>query len=422
MNDDVKPVKKLRKEVHFKKIDRLDSIRASELDRSETSNDPFVDEAESFLTPEQMAALDEAEINSPIGDEVPIRKKKPKKFNLRWPRGKKEWALTILVIIMLALGGFFVWQKYIKKQPIKLPGHSTKSNKVPSKLSGLLVDPKVNQRPVVGIMIENSPEARPQSGLYDSSIVFEAIAEGGITRFLALYQDTQPEDVGPIRSARPYYAQWLLGFDASYAHVGGSPEALKSIKNWQVRDLDQFANGNSYKRMNTRPAPHNVYTSIEALNQLASSKGYGSSDFTSLQRKSANPIKNPTAKSIDFSVSGAAYNPHYDYDSKTNSYKRSQAGSVHLDANGKQVNPEVVIALIMPYSLESDRIHSSYETLGNGQAYIFQDGKVFVGTWSKEDNQSQFTFKDDNDKPIKLNAGKTWITALGNIDQVKYAP
>src|SRR5262249_15833287 len=135
-----------------------------------------------------------------------------------------------------------------------------------STLSGLPVDPAVNQRPVTGVMIENSVQARPQSGLNQAGVVFEAIAEGGITRFLALYQDTTPDNVGPIRSARPYYEQWALGFDAGYAHVGGSPEALNDIKAWGVRDLDQFYNSGSYHRISSREAPHNVYTGITTLN------------------------------------------------------------------------------------------------------------------------------------------------------------
>lgn len=413
MIDDVKPRKKAPKKI-TPKIEEAPEEVATDLSESD---------ADSFLTPDQMAALDEAEINSPIGDEVPKKKpKKKKKFNLRWPKNKKEWALTILLIILLAAGSYFVYMKYIKKEPIKLPVH-TKSNKVASNLSGLMVDPAANKRPVIGVMLENSPEARPQSGLYDASVVFEAIAEGGITRFLALFQDTQPEDIGPIRSARPYYAQWVLGFDASYAHVGGSPAALRDIKNWQVRDLDQFANGNSYRRVNSKAAPHNVYSSYAALSSLADSKGWGTSTFTSLQRKTPSPAKTPTAGNIDFTISSALFNVKYTYDAKSNSYKRSEGGMPHMDAlANKQINPKVVIALIMPYSLEADRVHSAYDTLGTGQAYIFQDGKVSIGSWTKENNQDQFTFKDDNDNPIKLNPGKTWLTALGENTRVKYSP
>ena len=131
----------------------------------------------------------------------------------------------------------------------------------------------------------------------------------------------------------------------------------------------------------------------------------------------------PTAKNIDFSISSAIFNVNYIYDAKSNSYKRSEGGQPHTDALvNKQINPQVVIGLVMPYSLESDRKHSVYETLGTGQAYIFQDGKVTIGAWTKENNQDQFTFKDDKDQPIKLNPGKTWITALSDNTKIKYSP
>ena len=101
-------------------------------------------------------------------------------------------------------------------------------------------------------MVENSLAARPQSGLSQAGVVFEALAEGGVTRFMALYQDTTPTNVGPIRSARPYFIEWAMGFDAAYAHVGGSPVALSDIKAWNVQDLNQFYYGGYYHRISSR--------------------------------------------------------------------------------------------------------------------------------------------------------------------------
>ena len=292
-----------------------------------------------------------------------------------------------------------------------------------STLSGLPVDPSVNQRPVTGVMIENSTFARPQSGLSQASVVFEAIAEGGITRFLALYQDTTPDNVGPIRSVRPYYEQWALGFDAGLAHVGGSPEALADIKSWNVRDLDQFYNSGSYHRITSRAAPHNVYTGIVTLNQLEAKKGYNSSNFTGFTRKDDQPSKKPTATRIDFSISGPEYSVHYDYAPSTNTYNRTLAGAAHIDANTNAViSPKVVIGLIMPYSLEADGYHSDYNTIGTGQVYIFQDGLVSKGTWTKSSSTSQFVFKDETGKEVGLNRGQTWLTALSDNGKVTYAP
>jgi len=272
-------------------------------------------------------------------------------------------------------------------------------------------------------MIENSLDARPQAGLGQAGVVFEAIAEGGITRFLALFQDTAPSDVGPIRSARPYYVQWAMGFDPGYAHVGGSPEALQDIKAWGVHDLDQFANGGSYHRVSSRAAPHNVYTAISTLNQLEASKGLTTSTFTGFARKKDAPAKVPTAKTINLNISGPSYNVHYDYDATTNSYARSEGGAPHIDANtNAQIRPKVVVALVMPYGLEADDHHSSYGTIGSGAAYYFQDGTVTTGQWAKSDNASQFVFTDSAGQPMKFNAGQTWLTALGTPGAVTSAP
>lgn len=351
------------------------------------------------------------------------------KLALHWPPGKKEY-LTVLVIIILvgaAVGGFLLTHH---KQPAPVIKKArTAARKVPapvtySSLTGLPVDPAVTQRPVTGVMIENSLDARPQSGLSEAGVVFEAIAEGGITRFLALYQDNATGNLGPVRSARPYYAQWALGFDAGYAHVGGSPQALANIKAWGVKDLDQFYNSGAYHRISSRAAPHNVYTSIAALNQLEASKGYTSSNYTGFVRNhTAAPSKQPNAKTIDFGLSGPLYNVHYDYNAATNSYNRSEGGAPHIDANSNaQISPKVVIALVIPYGLEADGYHSSYGTIGSGQAFVFQEGVVIPGQWAKTANNSQITFTDANGQPLKLDPGQTWISAVSAPTKVTYSP
>ena len=394
------------------------------------------DETDIFRTPEEVAADDQPLTDNPPIELDPPMPKKPKsrwnKFNkLNWPPGKKEW-LILLVLVLLVGGGITGWMLTHKPKPATIkpiPKVTAKTKTVPSTLTGLPVDPSVNQRTVTGVMIENSTDARPQSGLGQAGVVFEAVAEGGVTRFLALYQDTAPDNVGPIRSARPYYEQWALGFDAGYAHVGGSPEALADIKAWGVRDLDQFANGGSYHRVSSRAAPHNVYTSIATLNQLEVAKGYNTSKYTGFARKAKalphRPV--PTAKSINLSLSGPVYNAHYDYNAATNTYDRSEGGAPHIDANtNKQISPTVVIAMVMPYSLgaldSSGAYYSEYGTIGSGPVYVFQDGGITTGQWTKTANTAQFTFKDAGGKVIKLNPGQTWLTAVSGTDRVSYAP
>jgi hypothetical protein len=122
-------------------------------------------------------------------------------------------------------------------------------------------------------------------------------------------------------------------------------------------------------------------------------------------------------------ISGALYNTHYDYIPATNSYNRSEGGQPHIDANiNKPLSPTVVIALAMPYGLEADDHHSQYSTIGTGQGIIFQDGTSTAITWTKTDSKNQFKFTDAAGKPVPLNPGQAWITALANIGQVNSAP
>jgi hypothetical protein len=368
---------------------------------------------------------------APTLDDSALNTNKPPKKH-RFHLTKKQWIIVGIVfgVLLLAGGGFWAWKiahpanKASVGKVTKTKKEEPKPTTAASNLTGLQVDPTINQRPVTGVMIENSPDARPQSGLEQAGVVFEAVAEGGITRFLALYQDTQPAYIGPIRSARPYYLMWLQGFDASIAHVGGSPEALNDIKSWGIKDLDQFANSGSYTRISSRYAPHNVYTSIANLNAIEAKKGYGASKYTSFARKADGPSKTPNARSIDFAISSYYYNSHFDYDSVNNRYIRSEGGAEHdqIDQAGTkvQITPKTVIALVMPQGIEADDLHTSYNTIGNGTMYVFQDGIAQQGTWSKTGGPNQFSFTDSKGQPFKLNAGQTWITVLGSAGGVSY--
>ncbi len=286
-----------------------------------------------------------------------------------------------------------------------------------SPLTGVMVSPALADRAVTGIMIENSLAARPQSGLSDAGVVFEAIAEGGITRFLALYQEAQPTNIGPIRSARPYYVQWVAGFDAAYVHSGGSGEALQLIKTLGIKNMDHGIYGNSVaSRVSYRFAPHNVYTSMAKLDAKRKVLGFNTSNFTPFERKKdtlpteATPA---TAVTINFNISGAYYNTQYIYDAVTNSYKRNMAGKPHIDkGNGKQIMPKVVIALETTYGIHPDRIHSVYKTIGSGDVLVFQDGMVTKGKWHKQSAKAPLTFTNTSGKALRLNVGQTWITAI----------
>jgi hypothetical protein len=351
---------------------------------------------------------------------------------------QKVLFMVAVTVITVAIVGGIIYAVRPKTAPVTSGQKLNVQNKlaaapntVPSTLTGLQVDKSVNERPVTGVMIENSIEARPQSGLDQAGVVFEAEAEGGITRFLALFQDSQPSYIGPVRSARPYYIQWCQGFDCAYAHVGGSPDALQDIKAWGIKDLNQFYGGSYFHRISSRAAPHNVYTSIEDLNKFEASKGYITPSFTGFERLvkegKADPAA-PVAHSINLDYLGARYDVHYDYDAGSNSYKRSEGGAPHnaVDANGTttQLSPKVIVAMAVTKTRgaldASNAYYSNYQVVGSGAVKIFQNGTVVEGTWSKPSPTSQITFTDASGKAVELNPGQTWISVLGSSASANY--
>jgi hypothetical protein len=382
------------------------------------------------LGPLPPRGVPETTVDFEITEQQPIAEPNKTRFwDFSWTFSKRTSIILGTIVAVLLAGALIaVWQTrptgqggvFISK---KLPSTKPVETRVPSSLTGVLVDPAINDKPVIGVMIENGLKARPQSGLAEAGIVFEAIAEGGITRFLALYQDTEPDSVGPVRSARPYYVQWCGSFDCAYAHVGGSPEALAFIRSSGTRDMDQFANSGAYARVSTRSAPHNVYTSSAKLQQLAASKGFTGSPFTPFPRKKDLPSKTPNASAVSVRISSKNYNSTYAYDAATNSYIRSQNGAPHnsFDSRNNQIpiKPKSVVSLTMGYGIAADK-HSQYATIGSGAGMVFQDGIATPITWTKAATKGPIVLKDANGTPIALNAGQTWIVAVANSSLVSH--
>lgn len=347
-------------------------------------------------------------------------------------RLSKKAKIIIFISLLSVIGIAFSIFIFFNNQKAKAPDVSTaitqdeptkvEPPKYYSPLTGIeFANEEPTKRPITAVMVENSPSARPQSGLEEADMVFEAIAEAGVTRFMAVYQESTPSKIGPVRSARPYYLDYALWLDASYGHVGGSPDALQDIKKFGVKDLDEFANASTYWRATDRYAPHNAYTSLEKLSLANQKKGFNSSDFKPLEHKIDVP-QTPKVTKVDFAISGPNYSPTFSYDPATNSYLRSQAGAPHKDAqSGKQINPKVVIALIAKKGNDADGYHTNYQTVGSGKLFVFQDGIVSEGTWSKNDRASELNLTDKYGLPLKVNAGKSWITLLDSPDNVRYS-
>jgi len=343
----------------------------------------------------------------------------------QWISGHHKLIWIISGVVVVCAGGAAAYVILNQKPVTVTPEPVAKAVEKPkpkpkyySPLTGSLVATEAaTKQAVTGIMVENSPDARPQSGLKDSGVVFEAIAEGGITRFLVLYQAEKPQLIGPVRSLRLYDVDWLAAFDASIAHIGGSAAALVEIRNGTYRDIDQFFNPGSYWRSTDRYAPHNVYTSFELLDALNVAKGYTTSTFTGFTRIDGKASATPDAVTVNVAISGFLYDSTYIYDSVTNTYARSQAGEPHLDRESGQITPSVVIAMrVDEASVYEDGWREAITTIGSGAATIFQNGTATNVTWTKASKLGQITFTDAVGADVPLVRGQTWIIAVPNGD------
>lgn len=337
--------------------------------------------------------------------------------------------LIILGIVAASAAGWLVSQRLMDKKDQEGEVQTVNAEQkvepeapktVASPMTGLEVSPEIAKKQVTAIMIENGVDARPQAGLLQADMVFEAVAEGGITRFVSLYQDSSPDHVGPIRSARPYYVEIAKTFDAAFVHAGGSDDGLAKINELDVKDMSAFEENGTYTRINYRAAPHNLYSSIEKLNARQTALGYTSSSYTPWKRKN-DSAQTPSMSTITFSVSSPLYNPSFTYDATTNSYLRSQNGEAHTDEkSGKQINPKVVLAIVTAKGQQG--IYSTYRTTGSGEIRVFQDGIVSEGTWAKESSTAPFVFKDKNGLEFNFNKGQIWTTFLGSTGNITTAP
>ncbi len=289
----------------------------------------------------------------------------------------------------------------------------------PAPLTGVEVEPHIARRPITAVMLENSPNARPQTGLDSAGIVFEAVAEGGITRFLAFYQDTTPQEVGPIRSLRPYFVDWFMGFDAAVAHVGGSGEALQLVDRRGAKSLNEMRHSGPYFRSSDRLAPHNMYASMSGLRDLQRQLNLDNNQFKTIPRSDDSPSSEPNAPQITIDFSSSLYQAQFRYDSENNNYRRFMAGSPHIDrATGNAIRSKNVVVIKMPTTRDGQ--YEVMQTIGSGDALLFKDGTVHEIRWRQSSYNDRVELIDANGNEVALNRGDSWFSILPSGRTVSY--
>lgn len=293
-------------------------------------------------------------------------------------------------------------------------------------LDGVCVDTEEAINPdLVAVMIENNIEARPLSGISNARVVYEAPVEGHITRFMALYVSTDiVSKVGPVRSARPYYLDWLAEYaGAMYMHVGGSPDALALIEQRDVFDMNEFYRGWYFWRSTDRYAPHNTYTSSLLWNKAVID--YGNAEHPAIASPwlfdSYSLCNENCATHISLSyLSSSAYSPEWYFSSTTEQYTRYESKKIVRDDNGSSIVADTVIVQRVTARVIDDVGRLSLETIGSGDALIFTKGHVILGTWKKDALSGRTMWFYDDGTPIALSAGVVWISIASQYVDVSY--
>lgn len=284
------------------------------------------------------------------------------------------------------------------------------------------------KRPFV-VMLDNQFLARPQAALSEADIVYEILAEGLITRYMAVFYGDYPEHVGPVRSARPYFIEKASEFDPYYVHVGGSMQALSDIRKFQMADIDGLVSG-AFWRENHKKIPHNMYTSSESMLKDANRLGYTSSipvsfldfntSFAVIDGKDANEITFVYKDPVKSDPIG--YYTSYKYNDEKHLYYRYTNGEAHVDENTKEqlTCTNILVQYAKTTVLDNEgRLDIDLITSGKGKYYTA--GKVMDITWSKKSVEATTEFFDMQGNPIKLNPGVTWfqIMKIGKEETIK---
>ncbi len=295
---------------------------------------------------------------------------------------------------------------------------------VPAPLTGLPVTEAAAQLHPIAVMVDDHRNARPQSGFNAAAQVWQAPAEGGVPRYMLIFQDARPAAVGPIRSARQYFIEWAAEWKAMYVHVGGSPEAMATLRSSGRGQLVYNADGFRFEgtemwRIKERAAPHNVYTDADRLGSMAAKVGAVDGPVVPVWTfgEATGPDTRPSGTTITIQYPYETIT--YRYDPTSNTYARfiDGASTRQVDAaDGRPVAPTNVVILRMRFGALDDghpeKKRLEAQDVGSGEAIISTNGRVINGTWQKAAPDAPTLLFGPDGLPIELTAGQTYIQVI----------
>ncbi|MGZ4651433.1 MAG: DUF3048 domain-containing protein [Kineosporiaceae bacterium] len=296
-------------------------------------------------------------------------------------------------------------------------------------LDGTLTTPAKAKLHPIAVMIDDLSPARLQSGFSAASVVWQAPAEGGIPRYMMIFQENTPGDVGPIRSSRYYYIAWAAEWRAAYVHAGGSPQALATLRakgqGQLVYDANQFYNGAYFRRITAKFPPHNLYTTGKQLRQLATKVNATAAPAGPVWKFAPDaPLdQRPVGGTIETDY--LANHIVYKYDRGTNTYRRFVTGFTKQQTDPSTnvaIAPKNVVVMLMQFGpLNDGSNHGRLEAkvTGQGTAWIATNGHTIKGTWRKKSLTAPTLFYDANGHQVTLTAGQTFVQVMKTTDIVK---
>ncbi len=349
-----------------------------------------------------------------------------RKVRIRLNRRNKKKIIGCLIALILIGGitGAILLTKVKPKTSAKDKTNNQVNNAVEEQPKLKIVDVDSKSRPYA-VMINNINIARPyQSGLQDAYIIYELIAEGGITRMMALFKDQTTARIGTVRSSRHYYLDYAMENDAIYVHWGWSPQAESDVKKYGINNINGLVYGNTYfwkdpeVRKKGVGTEHTAYTSIEKLDAAVAKLKYRTEtnkdllfnySITEIDLSKREGAISATAIDINYSSS---YKNHYDYDAETKTYKRSVNGKAHTDyVTGKQYEfKNIIVYQVANSSISGDyKNRQDIDNLGTGTGYFITDGYAVPIKWSKKSREAQTVYTYENGEEITLNDGNCFI-------------
>ncbi|MDD3631211.1 MAG: DUF3048 domain-containing protein [Atribacterota bacterium] len=278
------------------------------------------------------------------------------------------------------------------------------------------------KRPLA-IMIDNARDSRPQSGLEKANVVYEVLAEGGITRFLAIFATQEADKVGPVRSARPYFITKTLEHNAIYVHAGESPDAAIFIKEERIDDINELVHFQPFWRTSDRKPPHNLYTSTERLRDEARRLGYiemVNKDDYQFEIDSNEVLTGKEINKINIKYN-VNYEVSYQYMPEIQRYVRFLNGNPHIDAEtGRQLQVKNIIIQASDKKILDTEGRLAIDFIGKGAGLIIYNGKSEEITWSKEALESKTYFFNKDGNRLAIQPGNVWIQVVHPDTEINY--